>query len=290
MRTRTFLSLAVLAAVAFLALGVATKTLLQVDGMLVASEGGGGFASVLKFGHADAINATEETVYQGNDLVALSPARKFTNEAGGDYTLYISSDAVADADEVVTVEGTDASGDAISVDVTLVTSGGTGTAVTMVGTASNWDRVNRAYHLGAAALAGNVYLHLDATDAGTDGIPDDPANEMITGFVAGEEQTLQAAYSVPAGWTAYVTGWHVSNLASGGTTNPVTIRMRGRSDPANTLRTKSLQSIDKGDHYSRIARPYWKFPEGSDIEMTAQAEAAQNLDIAAEFDVILVAD
>jgi hypothetical protein len=288
MRTRLLLGLGV-ALVALLLLAASFKSLVQVDGYLGVAGGNSGLTAVSKFGANLDVDANEETIYQGEDLVAGSPLRIFTNQAAA-YDLYISSSANADATLTIVVEGVDDEWAAASATVTLVAGGGPGTATTAVpsgSTSDQWLRVNRAYNTGSSDLAGIVFLHT-STDAGADGIPDTPASEMITGIAIGENQTLQAAFTVPDGFRGAVTQVCASVLATSGTTTAATMRLRARLVQGQILRTQSVSALTRGATACRNLKPYLSYAARTDLEMTAISTGAANLVISGQFGIVLL--
>jgi len=272
-------------------LGASFNTLTAVDGWLAMSSGDTDLVGVHKFGANGDVDAAEETLYQGEDLVAGSPARIWANQAAA-YDLYVSSSANADATLTIVVEGLDDEWDAASETVTLVAGGGPGTATTAIpsgSTGTQWLRVNRAYNTGATDLAGIVFLHT-SSDAGADGIPDTPASEMITGIAIGENQTLQAAYTVPDGFSAAITGVCASVLATSGTTTAATLRLRARLVQGQVLRTQQVSALTRGETGCRAFGPYLTYAARTDIEMTGLSTGAANLVIGGAFDLVLLPD
>lgn len=133
------------------------------------------------------------------------------------FSLYVMSDDEADAAAVLTVEGLDADWDKVSVSVTLgADTGSGGTTATIVGTASNWQRVYRAY-ANTANLAGNVYFDPEATDATGNGIPDD-LTDVQACITIGSNQTLMAIYTTADEEQAFI----VKRCTSGIDTSPGT--------------------------------------------------------------------
>ena len=134
------------------------------------------------------------------------------------FSLYAMSDDEADAGKTLRVEGLDANWDRMSVEVTLgvdTTSGGTTAA--LVGTASNWIRMFRAYNNGSTTLVGNVYFDPEATDATGNGVPDGLTNTQGCIAIA-SEQTLLALYTSADNERTYI----VKRCAYGVDTTPGT--------------------------------------------------------------------
>jgi hypothetical protein len=168
--------------------------------------------SVNKFGAASEVDQTEESVSDAGDLpsAGAGPDRCFANMATA-AALYISSDDATDAGLGVTVEALDENWATTTIAATLgADTGATGTEFVQIGSA-DLLRINRAYAT-SAALTGNIYMHKDSVDiAAKDGIPDTPSTDIVAVITAGENQTLQACYTVPASHRAILKQWCVSD-------------------------------------------------------------------------------
>jgi hypothetical protein len=224
---------------------------------------------VNKFGYNGALTAagTEESIWDADDLptTADGPVRCNANTATAK-AAFISSDDEADAAVTVQIEWLDAS---YVLHNDLVTLGAdnqaTGTEYVAIGTVL---RINRAYAV-SAALAGNVYIHIDAVDAATkDGEPDSPATQTLAVITAGENQTLQACYTVPAGFNALLVSTCVSNLGIG--TPAVTFRERISVD-GGPPRTQEKLSMADELTVCKVVDPPMFYAAKTDIEMTGDA-------------------
>jgi len=138
-----------------------------------------------KFGRNDEPTAADD-VWDCSETAIGGPAvYPFQSSA---FSLYASSDNAGDTSQTITVEGLDANWERVQEDVDL-----DGQNFELVGTASNWLRVFRAYNASATALLGNVYLGLDAT--GTLGVPTNVATTLQACIQIGNGQTLMAIYT-----------------------------------------------------------------------------------------------
>jgi hypothetical protein len=230
-----------------------------------------GYYTVSKFGRNAIITSAsvEESVWDAPDLpsTAAGPLRCFTNITDTASPIYISSDDEADAGTTVLVEWLDATWAA---NETIVTLGAdnteTGTEFALIGTAL---RVNRAYAV-SAAIAGNIYIHIDSVDGATkDGEPDTPATDIIAVITAGENQTLQACYTVPLGFNALMTSKCMSNTGVGGS-DVITYRERKQTDNGPS---KTQELLGLGDDLSVCPdiHPPKTYAEKTDIEITGAA-------------------
>ena len=241
-----------------------------------------GYDTVHKFGFHTDIDNTEETVHEAANFPALTqgPPRIILDTTG--FTLFISSDNGADTEDI-RVMGLDASWDAVTVDVTLA-----GLTYTQVGTSSNWLRVNRAFNIGTNDLQGVIYLHDDAVDGGADGIPDIPATQIRAVINAGENQTLQGAYTIPDGFMGLLTEWCSSALSTSGTTNPITTRLR-LTQQGGVSRIQERFGVGNPDSFCHTNDPPEAYSARDALEITAiSTGAASNVDTSATFHLVLI--
>lgn len=241
--------------------------------------------TVNKFGYNNDVDTAEESLWDMNDLptAGLGPPRCFTNMAAA-ADLYVSSDDIADATLEIAIEVLDANYVLSTVTMALGAVVGTGTVFEQIGSATLL-RVNRAYATGTG-FTGNIYIHLDDVDGDTNGIPDAPATDIVAGITAGENQTLQACYTVPAGFTANITSWCISNVSQLAVGTAVTFRARGTLFGTDAARTQNLLTIGNETTVCTPVIPYNTFPEKTDIEATGSD--ASNQGAAATFGILLI--
>lgn len=142
-----------------------------------------------KFGYNSSVGTATETVWDG----------------GGEYSypasasvMKVSSDDTGDT-SVVTVSGLDSDYNEASEQVTL-------TGQTAVSTTTSFIRVNRV-KVDSGEPTGNIYVGTGTVTAGV------PAN-IYAKIIAGENQTLMAVWTVPAGYTAYILAVSVASGTS----------------------------------------------------------------------------
>lgn len=138
-------------------------------------------------------------------------------------------------------------------------------------TTQTFLRVYRAYITGSTAPAGNI----DVANGGT----------TYARITAGENQTLMAVYTVPAGKTLYVT----RGIATHGTDTAgayMTIRFKVR-DQGSVLRTAAKVDLVGGTIDFPFDYPL-KINEKSDVEVTAICSKNQNNAVAATFEGVLI--
>jgi hypothetical protein len=246
--------------------------------------------TVSKFGANLDVDAAEESIWDMNDLPTsgAGPARCFANMAAA-ADLYVSSDDTADATDEITIEVLDANYVSSTIVMDLGAISGTGTAFTQIGTATLL-RVNRAY-ASDVSFTGNIYIHKDSdADGGTDGIPDTPATDIVAGITAGEDQTLQSCYTVPAGYHAFVTTTCVVNTSEAAAGTAVTFRQRKTVFGATSSRTQLLLTL--GDETSECVSidPPVRLESKTDFEYTGGGVGVLNQGTAATFGMYLYRD
>ena len=148
-------------------------------------------------------------------------------------------------------------------------------------TTKSYLRLHRMYVVTAGTGLTNAGVIYAFTGAHTDGTPD-VATTIRSTIGATEGQTLQAFYTVPAGYTAYMS--HASAGSVDGT-NATTMTLRKR-EFGGAFRVVEKFICFKGTENIDHAIPL-KFIEKTDIEVLGDA-AASTTDVAADFDLILV--
>jgi hypothetical protein len=236
--------------------------------------------TVNKFGVNVDIDTNEESIWDAEELGG--PERCFTILGTTPATVRISSSDAGDTLEEVTIEYLDSTWAAKEVTIALgIAAATTGTIFTEVGV--TMLRINRAYAT-STALAGDIYIHTDTgTDTGTDGIPDIPASQIVAVISAGENQTLQACYTVPLGYNALMSSWIVSNEGTGATV--LVARIRAAVNGGSS-RTKMKMTLTDGDIHHHTMEVPMLFAEKTDIELTGAGATSQ--DAAGLFDLVLI--
>lgn len=211
--------------------------------------------ALFKYGYNPIIVNANETIWDVGGL--------YSYPSGAVAMDVISASAGTDEDVKVTVIGLDADYNEVTQEVTLDDSG---EAVT-----SELIRVYRAYVSGSTAPAGNINI----SNSGT----------TYARITAGENQTLMAVYTVPAGYTLYLS----QGTASHGTdTSGAYMTIRFMTRPfGGVFRTSTKVDIIG----SKIVFPFnypLRLPEKTDLEVRAICSKNQNNSIAATFEGILV--
>src|SRR6056300_447309 len=227
-----------------------------------------------KFGFNPLIVDSLETIWaQGGLYTYLSSAS----------TLYISSSSTNDdvGDTGATsakVSGLDANYVEISVTVDL--DGQTGV---QLGDVSNWIRVNRIQVMSAGsggANAGVLYVGTEATPSS--GVP---VNKYAT-VAIGDNQTLMALWTVPAGYTAYLCETHITVATEANNKYGILTVLAKPEGGVFNIKDKFTTVLDT------VTQKYispLKFEEKTDIEVRAIGSSSNaNIAISAGLDILYI--
>lgn len=210
-----------------------------------------------KFGFNPLVQDSEETIWDVGGVYSYqSSALAMT---------VTSASGATDSGVVVTVEGLDGSYDEVSETVTLNASGTATTTQTFL-------RVNRAFVSGGDAPAGNINITNSST--------------TYARITAGENQTLMALWTVPAGYTAYVLQSNTTCYTEQNNKFGIT-RLISR-ESGGVFRTQDKHTVVLSQNVVNFPIPL-SFPEKTDIEMRAIASSANaNLQVSGSFDIVYI--
>jgi len=230
--------------------------------------------SIFKFGFNPDIDDSLETIWaQGGLYSYLSTAT----------TLYISSSSTADdaagtGARTATVSGLDANYDEVSVTVDLDGQNGV-----QLGDASNWIRVNRITVNTAGSggqNAGVIYVGDEATPSS--GVP---SNKYAT-VAIGDNQTLMALWTVPRGYTAFITQSDVT-VATTQNNKYATVHFVAREN-GGVFQVKDKFVKAESSHNQQYDIPL-KFEEKTDLEFRCIGDSAgADIAISAGIDIIYI--
>jgi len=228
-----------------------------------------------KFGFNPDVNGAEESIWShGGDYPWAAAA----------FTAFISSSSTADTSagtgaQTVTIEGLDENYAAQSVTVNM-----NGQTQVQIGDASGWLRVNRVFVATSGSggtAAGDIYVAVSGVSSGV------PTGATYAKVVAGDNQTQQAIYTVPAGFSFYtddVTFTAAISLAN----KNVTAKFVTREFGSNTFRTRLIQTLQS--NLLRVPFDYpLAIPEKTDVECRATTDTT-NVEIGASFQGVLIAN
>jgi len=228
-----------------------------------------------KFGFNPDVNGAEESIWShGGDYPWAAAA----------FTAFISSSSTADTSagtgaQTVTIEGLDENYAAQSVTVNM-----NGQTQVQIGDASGWLRVNRVFVATSGSggtAAGDIYVAVSGVSSGV------PTGVTYAKVVAGDNQTQQAIYTVPAGFSFYtddVTFTAAISLAN----KNVTANFATREFGSNTFRTRLIQTLQS--NFLRVPFDFpLAIPEKTDVECRAFTDTT-NVEIGASFQGVLIAN
>lgn len=230
--------------------------------------------NIFKFGSNSDIDNALETVWEQGGLYSyLSSAS----------TLYISSSSTADTSSgtgarTATVYGLDANYDEVEIAVTL-----NGQSGVQIGSANNWIRVNRVKVDTAGsggANAGVLYIGTEASPSV--GVP---TNKYAT-VAIGDNQTLMCLWTVPRGYTAYLTQLDISmNTEVANKYGTVSLVARPYGGVFNI---QDKFNLSQDVIHQEFSIPL-KFEEKTDLEVRGIASSSNaDLAVSAALDIIYI--
>jgi len=231
-----------------------------------------GYEVVHKFGTTGNVLATPVTVWEGADLGATTALYTYSTSAAIDT---LSSDNAADTGIDIQVDGLDANWAPVTQTVTL-------NGQTQVTLQTPLIRVYRLKNISATELTGIVYCYENVTATG--GVPDDQT-KIRAGITPGNNQSLMAVYTVPAGYTAYLYNmnfWPAKRLAA------IIEFEVYRREFGGVFQKKHVASLNTqgGTMSLRYIFPEI-FPEKTDIEVRAATDST-GVGAAAIFELLLI--
>jgi len=224
-----------------------------------------------KFGFNSDIDDTEETVWAQGGLYSYLTSAS---------VLKVSSSSTADTSagtgaRTVQLYGLDADYNEISETVTL-------NGQTSVNTTNSFLRINRMVIRSAGTGEKNAGVVYAGTGTVTAGVP---ANKYAT-IAVGDNQTLMALWTVPAGHTAYLLQ---KDLTVSTTQNNkyATIRLVARPD-GEVFQTRDKHVLDNNVLHQKYDIPL-KFEEKTDIEIRCVGDSSgANIAVSAGLDIVYI--
>ena len=225
---------------------------IQVSRGLVA-----GHERIFKFGHNPVIQDTEETIWDAGGIYSYpssAVAMTVTSAAGA-----------TDNGVQVNVAGLDTNYNEVNETVTLAS---TGTATTT----QTFLRVNRCFVVGSTAPTNNI----NVTNGGT----------TYARITNGENQTLMALWTVPAGYTAYLLALDCTSFTE--QNNKVATMRYLTREQNGVFRVKNKFDLFQASFHQDYITPE-PISEKTDIEFRAVATSSNaDLRVAASMDIIYI--
>ena len=230
------------------------------------------YKEVYKFGSNAIVGNTLETIWEQGGLYAY-PASASTMTVSSSNTNDTSAGTGA---RTVLISGLDASYNEAS--ETIILDGQT--AVT---TTNSYIRMNRAVVLTAGSGADNAGVIYVGTGTVTSGVP---AN-IFTTIIIGANQTLQAFWTVPANYTAYI---YQTNISTGNSSNtPAVLKTVLVARPfGGVFNTKEVIVLTDGNHLQNYSFPI-KLTEKTDLEFRAiSSSGSVDFNVSASLNILYV--
>lgn len=177
-------------------------------------------------------------------------------------TLTVDRASASDAGKTITIIGLDANYNQISENVTLTNATGNPTTQSFI-------RVYRAYmYNGSATNVGDIDIKISTT--------------IIARISAEKGQTLMSVYTVPAGYTAYLTQGVMSLKSGADATGEFFVRYGGES----AFRIAHTFEVASAEYFYAFHVPF-RVPEKSDIDVRASVRS-NNARVTAAYDFYLI--
>ena len=216
------------------------------------------YEQVYKFGQNASVGNSIETIWLEGGLYAYPPSATTMTVSSSD----ANDTSAGTGARTVLISGLDGSYNEISETITM-------NGQTPVTTSNSYLRVNRALVLTAGSggvNAGIIYVGTGTVTAGV------PANKYTTINGDGTNQSLQAFWTVPAGYTAYIYQTNISTGTSSAT--PAILKTLLVVRPfGGVFNTKEIITLHEGNHLQDYSFPL-KITEKSDIEFRAESSSA----------------
>lgn len=228
-----------------------------------------GHRAVTVFGYNPDIDTSEETIWPVG-IVLVHPAAAIVMKVSSDN---VNDTAAGTGARTIVIEGLDGNYNEISETVTL-------NGQTAVDTVKSFLRTNNIYVATAgsgATSAGTIYVGTGTVTAGV------PATIYDTMYVGYNKRTT-GHYTVPAGYTAYMTAGSLAVGATNGN-NQITGRLLTTGTNGISL-TSAVVALNNGvANYT--FDPALAIPEKTDLEARAVGSSTNN-SVASSFQLILV--
>ena len=229
------------------------------------------YKQIYKFGQNQSVGNSDETIWEEGGLYVYPPSATTMTVSSSD----ANDTSAGTGARTIQISGLDGSYNEVS--ETIIMNGQT--AVT---TSNTYLRVNRALVLTAGsggANAGIIYVGTGTVTAGV------PVNKYTTINGDGLNQSLQAFWTVPAGYTAYI---YQTNISTGNSSStPAVLKTILVIRPfGGVFNTKEVITLTDGNHLQNYNFPI-KVTEKSDIEFRAESSSPSvSFDVSASLNIL----
>ena len=226
--------------------------------------------TIFKFGYNAAVGSSKETIWEQGGLYAYPASATVMTVSSSS----ANDTAAGTGARTVEIYGLDADYNEISEIVTL-------NGQTAVNTTKSYLRINRGVVRSAGSGGANAGTIYAGTGTVTSGVP---ANVYLSINGDGDNQTLMSLWTVPAGYTAFLTKMTVSTGTSTNTKAVLNASLVARPY-GEVFQIKERFTLTDGTHEQFYTFPL-SFAEKTDLEMRAFSSSGSvdfNVSAAMEF-------
>lgn len=247
----------------------------ESSGLSIAQGNVEGTGFIHKFGHASEVDTSDGFVpiWDGAGVFSAG-SRGYTYSTTADIDT-LSSSSTADTQDIE-VQGLDSDYNLIVQTVTL-------DGQSKVSLTTSLIRVFRLKNVGSADIVGEVYCYVDSTI--TAGVPNNETDVRAI-IEDGNNQTLMAIYTVPAGETGYMRDYYAALIRSADNQSRVKLFARPFGQVFQLKHQIGLSNRGTSYLQHKFTEPE-VFAEKTDIVLVADAEA-NDTEVSGGFDIVLV--
>ena len=229
--------------------------------------------TIFKFGYNSVVGATKETIWEQGGLYAYPPSASVMTVSSSD----ANDTSAGTGARTVEIFGLDTDYNEINEIVTL-------NGQTAVNTTKSYLRINRGLVRSAGSGGANAGIIYAGTGTVTSGVP---ANIYLTINGDGDNQTLMALWTVPAGYTAFLTKMALSTGTS--TNTPAVLNASLVARPfEEVFQIKERFTLTDGAHEQFYTFPL-RFTEKTDLEMRAfSSSGSVNFNVSASMEFVYI--
>ena len=228
---------------------------------------------IYKFGQNSVVGNSVETIWQQGGLYSYPPSATTMTVSSSD----TNDTSAGTGARTVQIAGLDGDYNEISETITL-------NGQTAVTTSNSFLRVNRGLVLTAGSGGANAGIIYVGTGTVTLGVP---ANVYTTINGDGTNQSLQAFWTVPANYNAYI---YQTNISTGNSSNtPAVLKTLLVARPqGGVFNTKEIIVLTDGNHLQNYSFPI-TLTEKTDIEFRAESSSGSvSFDVSASMSILYV--
>ncbi len=228
---------------------------------------------IYKFGQNSVVGNSVETIWQQGGLYSYPPSATTMTVSSSD----TNDTSAGTGARTVQISGLDGDYNEISETITL-------NGQTAVTTSNSFLRVNRGLVLTAGSGGANAGIIYVGTGTVTLGVP---ANVYTTINGDGTNQSLQAFWTVPANYNAYI---YQTNISTGNSSNtPAVLKTLLVARPqGGVFNTKEIIVLTDGNHLQNYSFPI-TLTEKTDIEFRAESSSGSvSFNVSASMNILYV--